>query len=148
MQKTIKKVTAGAIATFIAFQAFVPSLTVMADEIPETEEPSEVLEIVETEPETEESEPEAPETEELVIEEDLTEVPEIEINEEPTEEQTFIEVENADEYINAVSSLPGSDTLVIATSDELDIDADTGGYNLQLAFSTGYLAGKSAAKSL
>ena len=30
----------------------------------------------------------------------------------------------------------------------LDIDADTGGYNLQLAFSTGYLAGKSAAKSL
>ena len=30
----------------------------------------------------------------------------------------------------------------------LDIDADTGGYNLQLAFSTGYLAGESAAKSL
>lgn len=30
----------------------------------------------------------------------------------------------------------------------LDIDADTGGYNLQLAFSTGYLAGQSAAKSL
>lgn len=30
----------------------------------------------------------------------------------------------------------------------LDIDADTGGYNLQLAFSTGYLAGVSAAKSL
>ena len=30
----------------------------------------------------------------------------------------------------------------------LDIDADTGGYNLQCAFSTGYLAGLSAAKSL
>ena len=30
----------------------------------------------------------------------------------------------------------------------LDIDADTGGYNLQLAFATGALAGRSAAKSL
>lgn len=30
----------------------------------------------------------------------------------------------------------------------LDIDADTGGYNLQLAFSTGWLAGQSAARSL
>ena len=30
----------------------------------------------------------------------------------------------------------------------LDMDADTGGYNLQLAFCTGYLAGESAAKSL
>jgi len=30
----------------------------------------------------------------------------------------------------------------------LDIDADTGGYNLQSAFSTGYLAGQSAAKSI
>ena len=30
----------------------------------------------------------------------------------------------------------------------LDMDADTGGYNLQLAFSSGYLAGASAAKSL
>lgn len=29
----------------------------------------------------------------------------------------------------------------------LDLDADTGGYNLQIAFSTGYLAGISAAKS-
>ena len=28
----------------------------------------------------------------------------------------------------------------------LDLDADTGGYNLQTAFSTGYLAGISAAK--
>lgn len=27
----------------------------------------------------------------------------------------------------------------------IDIDGDTGGYNLQIAFSTGYLAGKSAA---
>jgi predicted flavoprotein YhiN len=27
----------------------------------------------------------------------------------------------------------------------LDIDADTGGYNLQAAFSTGWLAGRSAA---
>jgi predicted flavoprotein YhiN len=27
----------------------------------------------------------------------------------------------------------------------MDIDADTGGYNLQAAFSTGYLAGQSAA---
>lgn len=30
----------------------------------------------------------------------------------------------------------------------IDIDADTGGYNLQMAFSTGYLAGGSAARSL
>lgn len=30
----------------------------------------------------------------------------------------------------------------------LDMDADTGGYNLQLAFATGYLAGESAAQSL
>jgi predicted flavoprotein YhiN len=28
----------------------------------------------------------------------------------------------------------------------LDIDADTGGYNLQAAFSTGWLAGRSAAQ--
>jgi len=34
------------------------------------------------------------------------------------------------------------------TGEVLDIDADTGGYNLQLAFSTGYLAGESAAKAL
>lgn len=30
----------------------------------------------------------------------------------------------------------------------LDIDSDTGGYNLQTAFSTGLLAGQSAAKAL
>ena len=30
----------------------------------------------------------------------------------------------------------------------LDLDADTGGYNLQTAFSTGYLAGISAVKAL
>ncbi|MBQ2006667.1 MAG: NAD(P)/FAD-dependent oxidoreductase, partial [Bacteroidales bacterium] len=30
----------------------------------------------------------------------------------------------------------------------LDVDADTGGYNLQLAFCTGNLAGENAAKSL
>ena len=30
----------------------------------------------------------------------------------------------------------------------LDLDGDTGGYNLQIAFSTGYLAGSSAAKTL
>jgi predicted flavoprotein YhiN len=29
----------------------------------------------------------------------------------------------------------------------LDVDADTGGYNLQAAFSTGWLAGRSAAQS-
>ena len=29
----------------------------------------------------------------------------------------------------------------------LDVDADTGGYNLQAAFSTGWLAGRSAAVS-
>ena len=28
----------------------------------------------------------------------------------------------------------------------IDLDADTGGYNLQAAFSTGWLAGRSAAK--
>ncbi|MDE5955363.1 MAG: NAD(P)/FAD-dependent oxidoreductase, partial [Bacteroidales bacterium] len=30
----------------------------------------------------------------------------------------------------------------------LDLDADTGGYNLHTAFATGYLAGESAAKAL
>jgi len=30
----------------------------------------------------------------------------------------------------------------------MDIDAETGGYNLQAAFSTGYVAGESAARSL
>jgi predicted flavoprotein YhiN len=30
----------------------------------------------------------------------------------------------------------------------LDIDADTGGYNLQAAFSTGWVAGESAANLL
>lgn len=29
----------------------------------------------------------------------------------------------------------------------IDVDADTGGFNLQAAFSTGYLAGESAASS-
>jgi len=29
----------------------------------------------------------------------------------------------------------------------IDVDADTGGYNLQAAFSTGYLAGDSAAQA-
>ena len=28
----------------------------------------------------------------------------------------------------------------------MDIDADTGGYNLQAAFSTGYVAGEAAAR--
>ena len=31
------------------------------------------------------------------------------------------------------------------TGETLDIDADTGGYNLQLAFSTGFLCGTSIA---
>ena len=30
----------------------------------------------------------------------------------------------------------------------IDADAYTGGYNMQIAFSTGYLAGKSAAEAL
>ena len=30
----------------------------------------------------------------------------------------------------------------------LDVDADTGGYNLQAAFSTGWLAGRSAARDV
>ena len=30
----------------------------------------------------------------------------------------------------------------------LDMDCDTGGYNMQVAFCTGYLAGQSAAKAL
>ena len=30
----------------------------------------------------------------------------------------------------------------------LDLDGDTGGYNLQIAFSTGYLAGISASRQL
>ncbi|MEE9615700.1 MAG: NAD(P)/FAD-dependent oxidoreductase, partial [Anaerolineae bacterium] len=31
------------------------------------------------------------------------------------------------------------------TGEVLDVDADTGGYNLQAAFSTGWLAGRAAA---
>ena len=34
------------------------------------------------------------------------------------------------------------------TGETLDIDADTGGYNLQLAFSTGFLCGTSIAGKL
>ena len=30
----------------------------------------------------------------------------------------------------------------------IDVDADTGGYNLQAAFSTGYVAGESAARQI
>jgi predicted flavoprotein YhiN len=30
--------------------------------------------------------------------------------------------------------------------EDIDVDAYTGGFNLQIAFSTGYLAGKSAAE--
>ena len=30
----------------------------------------------------------------------------------------------------------------------VDLDANTGGYNLQIAFSTGWLAGEAAARSL
>lgn len=41
-------------------------------------------------------------------------------------------------------SVPG----VYFAGEVLDLDADTGGYNLQIAFSTGRLAGQSAAKSL
>ena len=42
--------------------------------------------------------------------------------------------------INGVMGLCGESGEVI------DLDAYTGGYNLQIAFSTGYLAGKSAAE--
>ncbi|MCX6271839.1 MAG: NAD(P)/FAD-dependent oxidoreductase, partial [Bacteroidetes bacterium] len=34
------------------------------------------------------------------------------------------------------------------TGEVIDIDGDTGGYNLQAAFSTGFLAGRSAGKIL
>ena len=34
------------------------------------------------------------------------------------------------------------------TGEVLDLDGDTGGYNLHIAFSTGYLAGQSAAGSI
>lgn len=43
-----------------------------------------------------------------------------------------------------VKSVPG----LYFAGEVLDLDADTGGYNLQIAFSTGRLAGQSAAKSL
>ncbi len=39
------------------------------------------------------------------------------------------------------------DTLIAAV-EGLDVDADTGGYNLQAAFSTGWLAGRSAASAV
>ena len=35
---------------------------------------------------------------------------------------------------------------IFVAGELIDIDAYTGGYNLQLAFSTGHLAGKSAAE--
>ena len=36
--------------------------------------------------------------------------------------------------------------LLYLAGEIIDVDAYTGGYNLQIAFSTGYLAGKSAAE--
>jgi len=37
-------------------------------------------------------------------------------------------------------------TGIFFAGEVLDVDADTGGYNLQAAFSTGYLAGVSASR--
>ena len=53
-------------------------------------------------------------------------------------------------YVGLDGVLAGSDTLVASLSmvlgvilgELLDIDADTGGYNLQIAYSTGHLAGE------
>ena len=53
----------------------------------------------------------------------------------------------ADEVIPKTLSSRRVDGLYFA-GEVLDIDADTGGYNLQCAFSTGWLAGQSAAASL
>ncbi len=43
-----------------------------------------------------------------------------------------------------VKSIPG----LYLAGEMLDLDADTGGYNLQIAFCTGYLAGQSAVKEM
>ena len=43
-----------------------------------------------------------------------------------------------------VKSVPG----LYFAGEVIDVDAYTGGYNMQIAFSTGYLAGKSAGESL
>lgn len=40
------------------------------------------------------------------------------------------------------------DSGIYFAGEVIDVDALTGGYNLQIAFSTGYLAGTSAAESL
>ena len=50
-------------------------------------------------------------------------------------------------YID-LAERPGTDTVEIGDGIVLDIDADTGGYNLQAAFSTGAVAGRSAAEAL
>ena len=49
-------------------------------------------------------------------------------------------VKNKDEIIEVVYNPMGYECEII------DVDAYTGGFNLQIAFSTGYLAGKSAAE--
>ena len=43
-----------------------------------------------------------------------------------------------------VKAVPG----LYFAGEVLDVDAYTGGYNMQIAFSTGYLAGKSAGEAL
>ena len=39
-------------------------------------------------------------------------------------------------------------TLALEAGEVVDLDANTGGYNLQIAFSTGWLAGESAARKI
>ena len=128
-RKIVKRIASGAIASVLALQGIVPTLTVLADES-QPEEPVPVIEIEESEPcdaedtayETEQVESAVPEGEEY--EEPATE-------EAPEEIELFIveQAENAEDYLSKVSGLQGSDTLVIATSDEIDTtNADSAVY--------------------
>lgn len=52
------------------------------------------------------------------------------------------------EQIDSKSMRALSCSNLFISGELLDLDANTGGYNLQIAFSTGYLAGESAAKNI
>jgi hypothetical protein len=53
-----------------------------------------------------------------------------------------VALDEIDPRTMASKKLPG----LYFCGEVMDIDADTGGYNLQAAFSTGYVAGESAAR--
>lgn len=129
-RKIVKRITSGAIASVLALQGIVPTLTVLADES-QPEEPVPVIEIEESEPcDAEDTAYETEQVESAVPEEEEYEEPATEEAPEEIEELFIVEqAENAEDYLSKVSGLQGSDTLVIATSNEIDTtNADSAVY--------------------